>query len=79
MITTPETHASLLLLAATAAGPLATPDPLEYTAQMLWEAGYQSTDGTHITPYQARQAAADTHLAIFYGGGYTSGVTAGVR
>lgn len=63
-LTTPETHASLLLLAATAAGPLATPDPLEYTAQMLWEAGYQSTDGTHITAHQARRAAADTHLAL---------------
>lgn len=30
---------------------------------MLWEAGYQSPDGTHLTDYQARRAGADTPVA----------------
>jgi hypothetical protein len=59
-----EMHASLLLLAAVAAGPLAGPDPLEYVARILNEVGWQSTDGTPITDWQARHAAEDTHLAL---------------
>lgn len=31
---------------------------------MLWEAGYQSSDGTQITDHQARRAAADTYVAL---------------
>ncbi len=60
----PEWHASLLLLAAVAAGSQAGPDPLEYVARMLSEIGWQGTDGTRITEYQARRAAGDTHIAL---------------
>ncbi len=60
----PETHASVLLLAAVAAGPQAGPDPLDYVARMLWEAGWQASDGTRLTGWQARDAAWDTHLAL---------------
>jgi hypothetical protein len=59
-----ETHASLLLLAAVAAGPLAGPDPLEYVARMLNEVGWRNTDGTPITDWEARHAAEDTQLAL---------------
>jgi hypothetical protein len=37
------THAGLLLLAATAIGPAAGDDPLEYVARMLGEAGETAT------------------------------------
>ena len=59
-----ETHAGLLLLAATAAGPLAGPDPLGYVARMLHEAGWRDSDGAPITDEHARRAAADTHVAL---------------
>ena len=43
----PQMHASLLLLAAVAAGSQAGQDPFEYVARMMWEAGWQnSRDGT---------------------------------
>ena len=57
----PETHASLLLLAAVA---IAAPDPLEYAARMMWEAGYQRSDGTPLTNWDARDAAYDTDTAL---------------
>ena len=61
----PHTHASILLLAAVAIGSKAAPDPLEYTARMMWEAGYQrSDDETPLTSWDARDAAYDTHLAL---------------
>ena len=60
----PHTHASILLLAAVVIGPEAAPDPLEYTARMMWEAGYQRGDGTPLTKWDARDAADDTHTAL---------------
>jgi hypothetical protein len=60
----PETHASLLLLAAVAIGAQADPDPLEWVARMLWEAGWQRSDATPLTKWDARDAAADTHVAL---------------
>jgi hypothetical protein len=60
----PETHASLLLLAAVAIGAQAGPDPLEWVARMLWEAGWQGSDGTPLTSWDARNAAADTRVAL---------------
>lgn len=63
-LTRPETHASILLLSAVAAGPEAAPDPLEYTARMMWEAGWQRRDGTPLTNWDARDAAYDTHIAL---------------
>ena len=60
----PHTHASILLLAAVAIGPQAAADPLEYTARMMWEAGYQRSDETPLTSWDARDAAYDTHLAL---------------
>jgi hypothetical protein len=60
----PYTHASILLLAAVAIGPQAAPDPLEYTGRMMWEAGYQRSDETPLTGWDARDAAYDTHLAL---------------
>ena len=59
-----ETHAGLLLLAAVAAGPAAGDDPLEYVARMLGEAGWQNSDGTAVTKWEARDAATDTHIAL---------------
>jgi hypothetical protein len=59
-----HTHASLLLLAAVAIGPQAAPDPLEYAARMMWEAGYQLNDDTPLTNWDARDAAYDTHTAL---------------
>jgi hypothetical protein len=63
-LTRPETHASLLLLAAVAIGAQAGPDPLEYVASMMCEAGWQNSDGTRIDEWRARKAAEDTHLAL---------------
>jgi hypothetical protein len=60
----PETHASILLLAAVAIGPEAAPDPLEYAARMMWEAGYQRSDDTPLTNWDTRDAAYDTHIAL---------------
>jgi hypothetical protein len=60
----PHAHASILLLAAVAIGPEAAPDPLEYTARMMWEAGYQRSDETPLTKWDARAAAYDTHIAL---------------
>jgi hypothetical protein len=60
----PETHASILLLAAVAIGSEAAPDPLEYAARMMWEAGYQRSDDTPLTNWDARDAAYDTHIAL---------------
>jgi hypothetical protein len=60
----PETHASILLLAAVAIGPEAAPDPLEYAARMMWEAGYQLSDDTPLTRWDARDAAHDTYIAM---------------
>ncbi len=60
----PETHASILLLAAVAIGPDAAPDPLEYAARMMWEAGWQRSDDTPLTKWDARDAADDTHIAL---------------
>jgi hypothetical protein len=60
----PETHASLLLLAAVVAGPAAGDDPLEYVARMLREAGWQASDGTPLTKWDARDAAEDTHTVL---------------
>jgi hypothetical protein len=60
----PETHASILLLAAVAMGPKAAPDPLEYVARMMWEAGWQGSDDTPLTKWDARDAALDTHIAL---------------
>jgi hypothetical protein len=58
------THAGLLLLAATAIGSAAGDDPLEYVARMLDEAGWQNRDGSPLTKWQARDTAADTHIAL---------------
>jgi hypothetical protein len=58
------THAGLLLLAATAIGSAAGDDPLEYVARMLDEAGWQDRDGTPPTKWEARDAAADTHIVL---------------
>ena len=58
------THAGLLLLAAVAVGAAAGDDPLEYVARMLGEAGWQNRDGSPLTKWQARDAAADTHIAL---------------
>jgi hypothetical protein len=63
-LTRPETHASLLLLSAVAAGPEAVPDPLEYAATMMREAGWQHSDGTPLDKWDARTAADDTHIAL---------------
>src|SRR5215468_4862485 len=60
----PETHASLLLLAAVVAGRAAGDDPLEYVARMLWEAGWLASDGTPLTKWDARDAAEDTHTVL---------------
>jgi hypothetical protein len=59
-----ETHSGLLLLAAVAAGPEAVPDPFEYVTQMLYEAGWANRDGTPVTTWEARDAAANTHIAL---------------
>lgn len=58
------THAGLLLLAAVAIGPAAGDDSLEYVARMLDEAGWQTRDGAPLTEWQARDIAADTHIAL---------------
>lgn len=58
------THAGLLLLAAVAIGSAAGDDPLEYVARMLGEAGWQNSDGTPVTKWEARDAAADTHVVL---------------
>jgi hypothetical protein len=63
-LTRPQTHASLLLLAAVAVGSQAGADPLEYVARMMYEAGWQRSDGTPLTKWDARDAAADTHPAL---------------
>lgn len=63
-LTHPETHASILLLAAVAIGREAAPGPLEYVARMMWEAGWQRSDGTPLTNWDARDAADDTHTAL---------------
>jgi hypothetical protein len=63
-ITRLETHAGLLLLAAVAAGPAAGDDPLEYVARMLIEAGWANRDGTPVTKWQGRDAAADTYVPL---------------
>ena len=60
----PETHASILLLAAVVIGGEAAPDPLEYAARMMGEAGYQRSDGTPLTSRDVRAAAYDTHIAL---------------
>jgi hypothetical protein len=59
-----ETHSGLLLLAAVAAGPQTVPDPFGYVTQMLYEAGWASSDGTPVDRWQVRDAAADTHIAL---------------
>jgi hypothetical protein len=53
------THAGLLLLAATTIGSAAGDDPLEYVARMLGEAGWRDRDGSPLTKWEARDAAAD--------------------
>jgi len=63
-LTRPHTHASILLLAAVAIGPQAAPDPLEYVARMMREAGWQRSDDTPLTNWDARAAAYDTHIAL---------------
>jgi hypothetical protein len=59
-LTRPETHASILLLAAVAIGPQAAPGPLEYAARMMRETGWQHSDGTPLDKWDARDAAYDT-------------------
>jgi hypothetical protein len=59
-----ETHSGLLLLAAVATGPQAVLDPFGYVTRMLYEAGWASSDGTPVDRWQARDAAADTHVAL---------------
>jgi len=55
----------MLLLAAVAAGPDATGHKqFDYVARMLWEAGWAHTDGTPVTSWEARDAAADTYVAL---------------
>jgi hypothetical protein len=63
-LTRPETHASILLLSAVAAGPEAAPDPLEYAATMMQEAGWRRSDGTPLDKWDVRHAADDTHIAL---------------
>jgi hypothetical protein len=58
------THAGLLLLAATVIGSAAGDDPLEYVARMLDAAGWQNSDGTPLTKWQAYDTAADTHIVL---------------
>jgi hypothetical protein len=58
------THAGLLLLAAVAVGSAAGPDPLEYAARILDEAGRANRDGTPVDRWQARDAAGGTHIAL---------------
>ena len=58
------THAGLLLLAGVAAGPAAGDDPLEYVARMLDEAGWANRDGTPVTRWESREAAADTYVVL---------------
>lgn len=60
----PEVHAGILLLAAVVIGPEAAPDPLEYVARMMQEAGWQRSDGTPLDKWDARDAADDTHTAL---------------
>jgi hypothetical protein len=65
-------HAGLLLLAAVAAGPAGTgTEPLAYVARMLGEAGWANSDGTPITDWEARDAAADTYIALVRTGALT--------
>jgi hypothetical protein len=47
-----------------AAGPQTVPDPFGYVTQMLYEAGWASSDGTPVDRWQARDAATDTHIAL---------------
>jgi hypothetical protein len=67
----PETHASLLLLAAVAIGAQADADPREYVARMMYEAGWQRTDGTPLEKWDIRGAAADTYVALIRLGALT--------
>lgn len=60
----PSAHASLLLLAFVATGSQAGHDPFEYVARMMWEAGWQGSDGTPIHAWQARGAAEHTYIPL---------------
>jgi len=53
-----------VVLAIPLAGQAAGDDPLEYVARMLWEAGWQASDGTPLTKWDARNAAEDTHTVL---------------
>lgn len=65
-------HAGLLLLATVAAGPGGIgAEPLEYVARMLGEAGWANSHGTPIANWQARDAAADTYIALVRTGALT--------
>jgi hypothetical protein len=47
-----------------APGPEAAPDPLEYAARMMWEAGWQRSGDTPLTKWDARDATDDTYIAL---------------
>jgi len=72
-------HAGMLLLAAVAAGSDATGhEQFDYVARMLGEAGWALTDGTPVTSWGARDAAADTYVALIRVGALTRDVPGSV-